>query len=58
MKYPSKNASPSQARVRELRKELARKIAFFVGSRETDNRRSRLAAKPTDRADGTGVRNV
>jgi len=34
MKYPNKNASPSQVGVRELRKALARRIAFFVGSRE------------------------
>jgi AraC-like DNA-binding protein len=34
MKYPSKNATPPQDRSRELRKELARKIAFFIGSRE------------------------
>jgi AraC-like DNA-binding protein len=34
MKYPSKNATPLKGRAPELRKELARKIAFFVGSRE------------------------
>ncbi len=34
MKNPSKNASPPQNRERELRTELARKIASFVGSAE------------------------
>src|SRR5258708_3966445 len=34
MKNPSKNASPPQNRARELRTELARKIASFVGSAE------------------------
>ena len=34
MKTPSKNASPPQNRARELRTELARKIASFVGSAE------------------------
>ena len=34
MKNPSKNASPPQNRGRELRTELARKIASFVGSAE------------------------
>ena len=34
MKKPSKNASPPQNRARELRPELARKIASFVGSAE------------------------
>lgn len=34
MKKPSKNASPQQNRARELRTELARKIASFVGSAE------------------------
>ena len=34
MKKPSKNASPPQNRARELRTELARKIASFVGSAE------------------------
>jgi AraC-like DNA-binding protein len=34
VKKPSKNASPPQNRARELRTELARKIASFVGSAE------------------------
>jgi hypothetical protein len=34
MKNPSKHATPTQDRARELRKELANKIAFFIGSRE------------------------
>ena len=34
MKNPSKNASPASNRVRELRSELARKIASFMGSEE------------------------
>ena len=34
MKNPSKNASPPQNRARELRTELAHKIASFVGSAE------------------------
>jgi len=34
VKNPSKNASPPQNRARELRTELARKIASFVGSTE------------------------
>jgi AraC-like DNA-binding protein len=34
MKNASKNAAPTQDRARELRKELADKIAFFIGSRE------------------------
>ncbi len=34
MKNPSKNASPPQNRAHELRTELARKIASFVGSAE------------------------
>ena len=32
MKNPSKNDAPTQDRARELRKELANKIAFFIGS--------------------------
>jgi AraC-like DNA-binding protein len=34
MKNLSKNAAPTQERARELRKELANTIAFFIGSRE------------------------
>jgi AraC-like DNA-binding protein len=34
MKIPSKNATPTLGRARELRKELANKIAFFIGSGE------------------------
>src|SRR5260370_23648287 len=34
MKTPSKNASPLSNRARELRAELARKIASFMGSEE------------------------
>jgi AraC-like DNA-binding protein len=34
MKNPSKNAARTQDRASELRKELANKIAFFIGSRE------------------------
>jgi AraC-like DNA-binding protein len=34
MKKPSKNASPPSTRARELRTELARKIALFIGSSE------------------------
>jgi AraC-like DNA-binding protein len=34
MKNPSKNATLPKDRAHELRKELARKIAFFIGSRE------------------------
>ena len=34
MKHPSKNASPLSNRARELRTELARKIASFMGSKE------------------------
>jgi AraC-like DNA-binding protein len=34
VKNPSKYASPAPNRARELRAELARKIAFFIGSKE------------------------
>jgi AraC-like DNA-binding protein len=34
MKKPSKMVAPSLSRVHELRKELALKIAYFIGSRE------------------------
>jgi AraC-like DNA-binding protein len=34
MKNPFKNISPPSDRRRDLRKELARKIAFFIGARE------------------------
>ncbi|HKM67775.1 MAG TPA: AraC family transcriptional regulator [Candidatus Acidoferrum sp.] len=34
MKKPSKNATPSSNRALELRKELARKIAYFIGPKE------------------------
>src|SRR5258708_25762371 len=34
MKNYGKSATPPQGRAHELRKELARKIAFFIGSRE------------------------
>jgi hypothetical protein len=34
MKHPSAKASPSQGPAQELRKELARKIALFIGSAE------------------------
>ena len=34
MKNKRKNENPSSSRVRELRTELARKIAFFIGSSE------------------------
>ena len=34
MKNPSKNATPTLGRARELRKKLANKIAFFIGSGE------------------------
>jgi AraC-like DNA-binding protein len=34
MENPSKSATPSPDRAEELRKELARRIAFFIGSRE------------------------
>jgi hypothetical protein len=34
MKNPSKNGSPPPNRERELRSELARKIASFIGTKE------------------------
>src|SRR5437016_10545804 len=45
MKNPSKNASPLSNQVRELRTELARRIASFMGSEE-NRAGSVLAMRP------------
>jgi len=52
MKKPNKNTAPQSNRARELRTELARKIASFIGSEENRaNGHSRPDAPPTDRPD-------
>jgi hypothetical protein len=56
MKNPSKSATPSPDRARELRTELVRKIASFIGPREKlDFHRPRLAVEPADRPYRTGL---
>jgi hypothetical protein len=46
MKNPSKSATPTPDRARELRTELARKIASFIGAAEKLITDIRLASYP------------
>ena len=57
MKNTSKQAGPLSSRARELRAQLARKIAFFIGSEE--NRATDvpgLPLAPADRPDRAHAR--